>query len=70
MGKKVIMVMYNSPWNRSLETDLFLKNCHFAPIGMTVFDGNQEIIPFSAFSFPKNCVRTQKGIIFALEKIE
>ena len=27
--------------------------CHFAPIGMTVFDGNQEIIPFSAFSFPK-----------------
>ena len=46
------------------------KTCHFAPIGMTVFDGNQEIIPFSAFSFPKNCVRTQKGITFALEKIE
>ena len=29
MGKKVIMVMYNSPWNRSLETDLFLKKLPF-----------------------------------------
>ena len=26
---------------------------------MTVFDGNQEIIPFSAFSFPKNTSEIQ-----------
>lgn len=35
------------------------KTCHFVPIVMTVFDGNQEIIPFSAFSFQKN-VRAHK----------
>lgn len=45
------------------------KTCHFAPIVMTVFDGNQEIARFVKFSL-KNCVRTQKGITFALEKIE
>lgn len=45
------------------------ETCHFVPIVMTVFDGNQEIIPLIAF-FLKNCVRTQKGIIFALEKIK
>ena len=45
------------------------KTCHFAPIVMTVFDGNQEIARFLKFSL-KNCVRTQKGITFALEKIE
>ena len=35
------------------------KTCHFAPIVMTVFDGNQEIIPFSAFSSQK-IVRAHK----------
>ena len=46
------------------------ETCHFVPNVMTVFDGNQEIIPPPSIFFPKNCVRTQKGIIFALEKIE
>ena len=44
--------------------------CHFAPIVMTVFDGNQEIIPLIAFSTPKNVYVHKKGITFALEKIE
>ena len=46
------------------------ETCHFVPIVMTVFDGNQEIIPISAFSFPKIVYAHKKGIIFALEKIE
>lgn len=33
--------------------------CHFAPIGMTVFDGNQEIIPFLHFLSPKNASEIQ-----------
>ena len=29
------------------------ETCHFVPIVMTVFDGNQEIIPLAAFSSRK-----------------
>ena len=35
------------------------KTCHFAHFGMTVFDGYQEIIPFSSFSYRK-IVRAHK----------
>ena len=52
--------------NRTSERE----TCHFVPIVMTVFDGNQEIIPFIAFSTPKNVYVHKKGITFALEKIE
>ena len=52
--------------NRTSERE----TCHFAPFGMTVFDGNQEIIPLIAFSTPKNVYVHKKGITFALEKIE
>ena len=52
MGK-VLMLMYHFV-ETAVESRTFEREtCHFAPIGMTVFDGNQEIIPFSAFSFPK-----------------
>lgn len=46
------------------------ETCHFVPIVMTVFDGNQEIIPLTAFSSRKIVCAHKKGIIFALEKIE
>ena len=32
------------------------KTCHFVPIVMTVFDGNQEIIPFSALYLTKTAI--------------
>jgi hypothetical protein len=34
--------------------------CHFAPIVMTVFDGNQEIARFLKFSLKKLCARTKR----------
>ena len=36
--------------------------CHFAPIVMTVFDGNQEIIPLTAFSSRKIVCAHKKAL--------
>ena len=68
--KKVIMVMYNSPWNRSLETDLFLKNLPFCSNWHDNFWRKSRNHTLFCIFFPQKCVRAQKGIIFALEKIE
>ena len=38
------------------------KTCHFAPIVMTVFDGNQEIARFLKFSLKKNVYAHKKAL--------
>ena len=36
------------------------KTCHFAPIVMTVFDGNQEIARFLKFALKKLCEQKKR----------
>ena len=38
------------------------ETCHFVPIVMTVFDGNQEIARFVKFSLKKLCAHTKKAL--------
>ena len=57
-------------WNSSWKSDFwkgdlpFCSNCHDS------FWRKSRNHTLDSIFFPKNCVRTQKGIIFALEKIE
>jgi hypothetical protein len=45
------------------------KTCHFAPIVMTVFDGNQEIARFLKFSLKKIVCAHKKALPLHLKRL-
>lgn len=61
-GGKVLMLMYHFVETAVESRTSERETCHFVPIVMTVFDGNQEIIPLTAFSSRKIVCAHKKAL--------